>query len=68
MKASEPFKQFWVVTKPTLISTLDDICFVCYFHRFAQQIRGGLEMDQVAGIFTDEQEAKGEAERLLVQR
>jgi len=57
--------QFWVVTKPSPVSTLADICFACTFGGLMNQVRGGLHEDEIVGIYADEDEAKDEALRLL---
>ena len=56
---------FWVVTSPTPDSALGDICFECDFARFALQIRGGLNEEQIVGIFANQQSAVMKAESLL---
>ncbi len=65
MKVSGMPGQFWVVTTPTRHSTLGDICFLCDFKCFALQIRGGLDEQEIIGIFSGESEAVTEAKRLL---
>ena len=61
-------ERFWIVTSPTPVSELGDCCFVCSFKQFALQIRGGLEVESIVGIFADEQLAKDTATRLLTAR
>lgn len=57
---------FWVVEKPSISSTLDDICFECEnVAYFANQVKGGLNPANVKGIFTKEAKAKKLAESLL---
>lgn len=57
---------FWVVEKPSISSTIDDICFECEnVAYFANQVKGGLEPANVKGIFTKEAKAKKLAEKLL---
>jgi hypothetical protein len=58
-------ESFWIVISPTSNSQLCDICFDCDFERFASQIRGGLDEQKIAGIFSDQTEAVELAERLL---
>ena len=48
---------FWVVTKPSPVSELADICFPCTFERLMLQARGGLNEDEIVGIYADEAEA-----------
>jgi hypothetical protein len=56
---------FFVVTVPTLYSSIGDICFRCDFRQFALQIRGGLDENTIFGIYADEAIARAEARRLL---
>ena len=56
---------FWVVTTPTPVSDLGDICFQCDFAQFALQVRGGLNENEIVGIYADQQAAAQEAEHLL---
>jgi hypothetical protein len=56
---------FWVVTTPTPVSGLGDICFQCDFAQFALQVRGGLNENEIVGIYADQQAAVQEAEALL---
>ena len=55
----------WVVTTPTPLSGLGDICFRCDFVQFALQVRGGLNENEIVGIYADQQAAIQEAEALL---
>lgn len=57
--------QFWIVTKPSPVSTLEDICFACTFERLMLQARGGLTEGEIVGIYADETEARQAAARLL---
>ena len=50
--------QFWVVTRPSEFSTSEDILFPCTFDRLMLQARGGLQEDEIVGIFADEDEAR----------
>jgi len=60
---------FWVVEKPTLNSTINDVCFECKdVAYFANQVRGGLNPEDIKGIFTKEAKAKKLAEKLLADR
>jgi hypothetical protein len=56
---------FWIVLKPSPVSTLEDICFPCTFSRLMNQVRGGLQEDEIVGIYADETEARQAAARLL---
>jgi hypothetical protein len=60
---------FWVVEKPTLSSTIEDIVFECKdIAYFANQVRGGLSPNTVAGVFKNEAKAKKLGEKLLADR
>jgi hypothetical protein len=60
---------FWVVEKPTLSSTIEDIVFECKdIAYFANQVRGGLSPNTVAGVFKNEAKAKKLGEKLLAER
>lgn len=57
---------FWVVEKPSISSTLDDICFECPNVAYLiNQVRGGLDEKNIVGLFTKEAKAKKMAEKLL---
>ena len=58
-------EQFYIVTKPSPVSTMEDICFACTFERLMLQVRGGLTEDEIVGIYADETEARQAAGRLL---
>jgi hypothetical protein len=51
-------EKFWVVTKSSPVSTLVDIYFPCDFERLMLQVRGGLQEDDIVGIYADEDEAR----------
>ena len=59
---------FWVVTKPSAVSELEDILFACTFGRLLLQGRGGLAEDDIVGVYADEGKARQEATRLLGER
>ena len=61
-------KKFWVVTKPTKESELGDICFEADIGRLMLQFRGGLDVDEIVGVYGNESAAKKDAEKLLVAR
>jgi hypothetical protein len=65
MKIHDLPEFFWIVVSPGPSSTLADICFECDFERFALQIRGGLDEEEIVAIFADQQPAIELAERLL---
>ncbi len=56
---------FWVVTSPSTESDIGDICFKCDFRKYALQVRGGLDVEKVVGIFANEDEAVELAELLI---
>lgn len=56
---------FWVVTTPSPMSEMGDICFRCTFEQFALQVRGGLKEDDILGIYVDGDDAKEAAAKLL---
>ncbi len=58
-------EKFWVVTKPSPVSGLEDILFPCDFERLMLQVRGGLQEDDIVGIYADEDEARLMARELL---
>jgi hypothetical protein len=58
-------EKFWVVTKPSPFSTLEDILFPCTFERLMLQVRGGLNEKEIVGIYADETEAQRATARLL---
>ena len=60
---------FWIVEKPSTSATIDDICFECKdVAYFANQVKGGLNIEDVKGVFTKEAKAKKLAEKLLAER
>jgi len=56
---------FWVVTKPTKDSLLQDICFKTNILGFVLQCKGGLKSSEINGIYKSENSAKSAAEILL---
>ena len=60
---------FWIVEKPSISSTIDDICFECKdIAYYANQVRGGLSENNVKGVFKTEAKAKKLGEKLLAER
>jgi hypothetical protein len=60
---------FWVVEKPSTNSTLKDVCFECKdVAYFANQVKGGLNPEDIKGIFYKEAKATKLAEKLLAER
>lgn len=58
-------KIFWIVTKPTRKSVLQDICFATDIIGIGLQYLGGLKPDEVLGMFTSEKEAEDMAKSEL---
>ena len=58
-------EKFWVVTKPSPVSDLVDVCFPCTFERLLRRGRGGLREDDIVAVHADEGEATRAAARLL---
>jgi pantothenate synthetase len=58
-------ERFWVVTRPSPASGMEDICFSCTVEGLMRQARGGLQEDEIVAIFADETEARRAAGRLL---
>jgi len=56
---------FWVVTHPSEVSTVCDICFTCTHEGLMRQALGGLKEDEIVGIYADEGEARKAAAELL---
>jgi len=58
-------KEFWVVTKPTPFSVLQDVCFQSDWKGIILQSKGGLNPDEVMAVFDNQIEAVNLAEELL---
>ena len=56
---------FWIVTKPKHNSRLEDICFMTNAGGLILQGRGGLEPDEIFGMYLDKTEAESHARGLL---
>lgn len=54
-------KPFYVVTKPTKVSVIDDICFESTFEGLQKQFAGGLKFEDIVGIYDNKDEAKQKA-------
>jgi hypothetical protein len=65
MKTHGMPERFWLVTKPSPVSELCDVCFPCTFDGMIRQVRGGLQEDEIVAVYADEGEARKAAERLL---
>ena len=64
-KTASKIDNFWVVTKPTELSELGDICFDTDFQGFILQVKGGLSQGDVHGVYDNQAEAEAEANKLL---
>ena len=60
-----PDDEFWVATDPAPESVLEDILFQASLRGLERQFRGGLTMTSNPTIFTEECEARNEAQRRL---
>jgi len=58
-------KEFWIVTRPTQHSVIEDICFKTDWRGLALQFRGGLDGEEVYGLYHHEQPARNVAQSLL---
>ena len=58
-------KQMWLVTKPTKLSEMQDIFCKITVEGLRAQFLGGLQADEVYGLYTTEKEAREIAEWLL---
>lgn len=60
---------FWVVEKPSTNSKMEDACWECKdIAYFANQVKGGLNPEDIKGVFYNEGKAKKLAEKLLAER
>lgn len=59
--------KFWVVTKPTKESVLEDICFDSDILGMSRRIKCGLDVSEIVGFYTVEQKAQEVAEELLAK-
>ena len=57
--------KLWIVTRPSRFSTLEDVCFEADFKRLYLQVLGGLNPDDVVGMYADKQSAQDTAKRLI---
>ena len=64
-----PRDRFWVVTRPSAVSDVNDICFESDLRGLTLQVRGGLDLGENVAIYDDHDEAVEDAKnRLLVRR
>ena len=61
-------EKFWVVTKPTMRSVIEDILFKSDWQHIQMQFAGGLTHEQIVGIYTDPAEAILAAQKLMDER
>jgi len=57
--------KFWVVTKPSEVSHLQDIFWASSIFEFVHALKAGLKSEEVVGLFKDENQAKKTAQELL---
>lgn len=57
--------KFYLVIKPKTSSKLEDIWFETTLFDFANRIKGGLKLEDLAGIFDNRSDAKYEATQLM---
>lgn len=60
--------KFWMVTKATPVSEIDDIFGEYDLAGLRLQFLGGLRIDKVVGVWDNEAEARKEAEKQLKTR
>lgn len=60
--------KFWVVTKPSKVSTLIDIMFEADVAYMLLQAKGGLKAEDIEGLYKSKREATTVAEKLLNAR
>ncbi len=60
--------QFWLVTRPSQVSGMSDICFACDWPRLALQFAGGLRPEDILAAFTDAADATDFAADVLKTR
>jgi len=60
--------KFWLVTEPSPVSELGDICFQTSLADLILQIKGGLELKGNPTIFTVEDDAQLEGRKRLLVR
>ncbi len=64
-KGIDAMGEFWVVTKPSDTSEMEDILFKADIFDFSLQLRGGLKGSEIVLITMDETEARETAENLF---
>ena len=50
-------KKFWILTRPTHNSTIEDIVFETDIEGLYMQIAGGLTCEEIIGIYVEDTEA-----------
>ena len=68
MKGSMTELHFWIVTKATPVSTINDIAFLTDIPGLMKQARGGLDEDEIVLVTFDAQEANEAARAELDRR
>jgi len=61
-------REMHIVTKPTPVSTIGDICIHTDIKGLYLQFMGGLKPEEIHGIYTGKQEARRIARWLLSER
>ena len=64
-KGVDEIGNFWIVTKPSKLSELEDIFFEADILDIALQVKGGLKGEEIVGFFKNKNKAKEIAENLL---
>lgn len=67
-KVVDQVGNFWIVTFPSDVSELADICWKIDVLGLIRQVNGGLRMENICGIYWSEAPAKEHAEKLLAAR
>lgn len=57
--------KFWVVTKPTELSVIEDILFETDIKSLFNQVRGGLKEEDIKGLFITKRTAESLANNIL---
>lgn len=67
-KSAAKLETIWIVTKPSDISEMVDICWDTDLQGLARQFVGGLKPEDIVAMFDSESEAVQLADKLLAQR
>lgn len=58
--------KFWIVTMPSKVSMIGDICFATDIIRLFNQVRGGLKEEEIRVITKDKSFAESAARKLIM--